>query len=181
MSTRTTPIPTGRKVALESFWAILAADPGQAKPATSKRGVAAKKVSAKALALGKFVTRLDAATADRIIKRGISSRSLSPFGDYMGFGKVALARVLDLDRTTASRKVNSDAPLPRHAGETMLRLLDLTQMAEDTFSSIEDATDWLSRAHPMLDGETPIECAKTSFGAERVKSVLVALKYGGVV
>ena len=32
----------------------------------------------------------------------------------------------------------------------------------------------------MLDGETPLRAAKTSFGAQRVKEILNAIKYGGV-
>ena len=36
-------------------------------------------------------------------------------------------------------------------------------------------------AHPMLDGESPLECAKSGFGAQRVKDILVAIRYGGVV
>lgn len=60
-----------------------------------------------------------------------------------------------------------------------LRLLELEKMANDTFESEEAALGWLRRPHPMLDGESPLESAKTSFGARRVKDILVAIKYGG--
>jgi hypothetical protein len=33
----------------------------------------------------------------------------------------------------------------------------------------------------MLDGDSPLEAAKTSFGAQRVKDILIAIRYGGVV
>ncbi|MEK7663796.1 MAG: MbcA/ParS/Xre antitoxin family protein [Actinomycetota bacterium] len=63
----------------------------------------------------------------------------------------------------------------------VLQLRDLEKMANDTFESEEAASGWLRRPHPMLDGESPLEAAKTSFGTRRVKDILVALKYGGVV
>ena len=68
-----------------------------------------------------------------------------------------------------------------HSAEGVLRLLELDQMASDTFASDEEAASWLRRAHPMLDGESPLEATKTSFGAQRAKDILVAVKYGGVV
>jgi uncharacterized protein (DUF2384 family) len=54
-------------------------------------------------------------------------------------------------------------------------------MATDTFESDDAAHGWLRRQHPMLEGECPLEAAKTSFGTRRVKDMLVAIKYGGVV
>jgi uncharacterized protein (DUF2384 family) len=33
----------------------------------------------------------------------------------------------------------------------------------------------------MLEGDAPLAAAKTSFGAQRVKDSLVAIKYGGAV
>jgi uncharacterized protein (DUF2384 family) len=33
----------------------------------------------------------------------------------------------------------------------------------------------------MLEGDSPLELAKTSYGAQRVKDILIAIRYGGVV
>ncbi len=68
-----------------------------------------------------------------------------------------------------------------HSAESVLRLLELDQMAADTFESEAEASQWLRRPHPMLDGETPLESARTSYGAQRVKDILLAIQYGGVV
>jgi len=38
--------------------------------------------------------------------------------------------------------------------------------------------EWLQKAHPMLDGKTPLEIAKTPSGAQRVKELLIAIQYG---
>lgn len=124
---------------------------------------------------------LPSGAAYQILKQGVPSRSLTALGEYMGIGKSDLADLVDLDRTTAYRKVASDKPLPMHAAESVLRLLELNQLAEDTFESPEAASEWLRREHPMLGGETPLSCAKSAYGAERVKEILIALKYGGAV
>lgn len=54
-------------------------------------------------------------------------------------------------------------------------------MANDIFASEEDAFAWMRKSHPMLDGDSPFQAAKTSFGAQSVKDILLAIKYGGAV
>ena len=92
-----------------------------------------------------------------------------------------MAEYLDLDRSTANRRSAKGQLLPVHSAEGVLRLLELDQMASDTFETDEESSQWLRRPHPMLEGETPLQAAKTSFGAQRVKDILLAIKYGGVV
>ena len=117
----------------------------------------------------------------RILKRGISSQVIAPLSDYLAIGKGELVGMLDMDRTTALRRAGKDLPLPTHSAENVLRLLELKDIARDTFESEDAALGWLRRPHPMLDGESPLESAKTSFGSRRVKDILVAIKHGGVV
>ena len=135
---------------------------------------------ARVLAEGKLLA-LNSSSAWRIVKNGISSRAIGPLSAYLGVGKGQVVDYLDLDRTTVNRRAAKDQRLPLHSAEGVLRLLELDQMASDTFATEEDAANWLRRAHPMLDGESPLEATKTSFGAQRAKDILVAVKYGGVV
>ena len=132
------------------------------------------------LAHGKLLG-LNSSSAWRIVKNGISSKAIGPLSDYLGVGKGQVVDYLDLDRTTVSRRAAKDQLLPMHSAEGVLRLLELDEMASDTFESEEDAANWLRRPHPMLDGESPLAATKTSFGAQRAKDILVAVKYGGVV
>jgi len=125
--------------------------------------------------------RITNGLAYQIVKRGISSRALGPLSEFLGLGKGVVAEYLDLDRGTANRRASKDQPLPIHAAESVLRLLELDQMAADTFETEAESCDWLRKPHPMLDGETPLECAKSSYGAQRVKDILLAIKYGGVL
>lgn len=124
---------------------------------------------------------LNSSSAWRIVKKGISSKAIGPLSEYLGVGKGQVVDYLDLDRTTVSRRAAKDQLLPMHSAEGVLRLLELDEMASDTFASEEEAANWLRRPHPMLDGESPLQATKTSFGAQRAKDILVAVKYGGVV
>jgi putative toxin-antitoxin system antitoxin component (TIGR02293 family) len=128
-----------------------------------------------------FTPTISAEMGYRIVKHGISSRVLDNVAIYLDLGKAEVATYLDMDRTTAQRKAARGEPLPTHAAEGLLRILELEQMAADTFSTPEEAALWLRRPHPMLDNEAPLACAKSAFGAQRVKDILVALKHGGVV
>lgn len=158
-------------------------------PAPPTGGRAAAKGNAKgdlndvkgAVRAFKIPDHLSAKQAYFIVKVGIPSRSLELLSDHLGIGKGAAAGVLGMDRATASRKVARDDVLPTYAAESMLRLLELDAMARDTFETDGEAAAWLRQPHPMLDGETPLDCAKSGFGAERVKDILNAVKYGGVV
>jgi putative toxin-antitoxin system antitoxin component (TIGR02293 family) len=125
--------------------------------------------------------RVNNVLAHDIVRRGISSKAIGPLGDFLGLGKGVVAEYLDLDRGTANRRASKDLLLPRHAAEGVLRLLELEQMAVDTFETEAESLEWLRRPHPMLENESPLEAAKSSFGAQRVKDILLAVKYGGVV
>lgn len=124
---------------------------------------------------------LSAKRAHVIVKMGIPSRSLIPLCAYLGIGKSAVAGFLGLDRATATRKIARDDVLPNYAAESMLRLLELDTLARDTFETPEEAAVWLRQRHPMLDGEAPLDFVKSSFGTERVKDILNAIRNGAVV
>lgn len=163
-----------RSEAREQIWRYIAGE--AASPATH----IAAEPDARVVAKGKLMA-LNNSSAYRIVKNGISSKAIGPLSDYLGVGKGQVVDYLDLDRTTVNRRAAKDQLLPIHSAEGVLRLLELDQMASDTFESEDEAAAWLRRPHPMLDGESPLEAAKTSFGAQRAKDILVAVKYGGVV
>ena len=125
--------------------------------------------------------RLGSGAAYMIVKRGVPSKSVEPLGQFLGIGKNELAKVLDLDRGTPARLAAQNKPLPSHAGEGVVRLLELESLASDVFESDDDAADWLRKPHPMLDGDSPIEAAGSSFGTQRVKDILLAIKYGAAL
>jgi putative toxin-antitoxin system antitoxin component (TIGR02293 family) len=127
------------------------------------------------------ISRLGPGVAHKIVKRGKSSKSVEPLGRFLGIGKNELAKVLDLDRGTPSRLAAKNKPLPSHAGEGVVRLLEIESLASDVFESEDDAANWLRKPHPMLEGEAPLEAGGSSFGTQRVKDILLAIKYGAAL
>lgn len=124
---------------------------------------------------------LPAATAYAMLKRGVPSRSLLPIAEYLGLSKDAVAAYVGLDRATAHRKITRGDTLPIHAAESVLRLLELSRLAEDTFTTPETAAAWLRTAHPMLGTNAPFDWAKSAYGTMHVKEILTAIKYGNSV
>ena len=115
-----------------------------------------------------------------ILREGISGRVLTPLAELLELGPTQLAPVIGVDRTTARRYARDDQTLPTHSAETVLRLAELEAFVLDVFASEQAAHDWLKTEHPLL-GESPIDAASTSYGAQRVREILTAIKYGGVV
>lgn len=68
-----------------------------------------------------------------------------------------------------------------HGAGALSHQQELERMATDTFETAKDAAQWLQNPHPLLDEKTPLQVAQTEAGAQRVKSILVAIKYGGVL
>ena len=56
----------------------------------------------------------------------------------------------------------------------------IVQLAAETFDTPEQAQNWLDTPHPLLGDATPRQLTKTAAGAEKVMSLLAALRYGGV-
>lgn len=127
------------------------------------------------------VLHLSPAQAYAIVKRGVPAGALVPLSAYLGLGIGATAGHLGLSPAMAARRSARGEMLPTHASESLLRLLELDGLAKETFETPTEATGWMRKPHPMLDGETPLACAKFSFGTQRVKDLLVAIKFGGVV
>ncbi len=59
--------------------------------------------------------------------------------------------------------------------------IELDNLVKETFKNQDEGAAWLRRPHQMLEGETPLNCMRSSVGAQRVKDILVSIKYGGVV
>lgn len=162
-------LPKSRSEARSAIWRLVEQATPDALPTDAR------------VVVGKTLLALNSATAYKIIKRGIPSQTLGPLSEFLGLGKGVVAEYLDLDRSTANRRATKGQLLPIHSAESVLRLLELDQMAADTFETEDESAQWLRRPHPMLEGETPLGAAKTSYGAQHVKDILLAIKYGGVV
>lgn len=122
--------------------------------------------------------RMAPEVAETLVADGLDPDFL---GDIAAFSGLESRDVLDfvgIDRTTVSRRKASGSALPRDAAVKALQITDLLTQATEVFGSPTQASTWLTRPHPSLDGETPLRRARTPWGMSKVQSMLVALRYG---
>lgn len=58
------------------------------------------------------------------------------------------------------------------------RLARVIALAEATWEDDDQARAFLNRPHPLLDGETPLNVARTELGARRVEQLLYDVEHG---
>ena len=122
--------------------------------------------------------RMASEVAEHLVADGLDPDFL---GDIAGLSGLDSRDVLDfagIDRTTVSRRKASGLALPQDAAVKALQITDLLTQATEVFGSPAQASTWLTRPHPALDGETPLKRARTPWGMSKVQSMLVALRYG---
>jgi putative toxin-antitoxin system antitoxin component (TIGR02293 family) len=122
--------------------------------------------------------RMAPEVAEHLVADGLDPDFL---GDIAGLSGLDSRDVLDfagIDRTTVSRRKASGSALPQDAAVKALQITDLLTQATEVFGSPAQASTWLTRPHPSLDGETPLKRARTPWGMSKVQSILVALRYG---
>lgn len=61
------------------------------------------------------------------------------------------------------------------------RLCELEVLAGEVFATPEGAASWLRKSHPLLNELPPLEVATSHNGFQRVKDLLLNIKFGGVV
>ena len=151
----------------------------ESAPTSSKqnRGPAERLFSVRAGAV-----TLDSARASKVIRAGLRAGNVSDLVPLLGLKrKEDLSHALNANGTSLWRWARDDSLLPSPTVEQILRSMQLHLFAADVFGGVEDARAWLHKVHPVLDGMTPAEYADNEFGAQKVRGLLAALKYGGVV
>lgn len=124
---------------------------------------------------------LDAARASNLIRTGLRAGKVSELVLLLGLKKKEdLSHALNANGTSLWRWARDDSPLPGQTVEQILRAMQLQLFASNVFGGVEPARVWLHKPHPMLDGMSPSDYADNEFGAQKVRGLLTALKYGGV-
>lgn len=63
----------------------------------------------------------------------------------------------------------------------MKELHEIIDLTIEVFGNAERGMEWLSRQHPKCNKMSPLVFATTDGGANKVKSILTAIRYGGAV
>lgn len=124
--------------------------------------------------------RFSAHAADALVREGLSPALIEALAKASHLPLGELQRFAGLDRTTLKRRAAKGLPLPDEAAVKALSAAELVGLATQVFGSVESAAGWLTAVHPLLEGETPLQRARTPWGLDKVREVLVALRYGGV-
>jgi putative toxin-antitoxin system antitoxin component (TIGR02293 family) len=113
---------------------------------------------------------------DRVVRRGLPKRSLQHVA----------RRALGKD-AALNDFINSIVPAATYKRRTRLsaaeserteRLARVIAQAEALWGDEDAARAFLNRPHPLLDGATPLDVARTELGARRVESLLYDVEYG---
>jgi putative toxin-antitoxin system antitoxin component (TIGR02293 family) len=81
-------------------------------------------------------------------------------------------------RSTLNRKLSDKSPLPIQYSEKLERLARIYAFALEVWESEEDAREFMSKRHPMLDDRTPFAACMTELGARQVEQILGRLLFG---
>lgn len=81
-------------------------------------------------------------------------------------------------RSTLNRKLNDGLPLPLQYSEKVERLARTYAFALEVWVEEEDAREFMTKKHPMLDDRTPFEACMTELGARQVEQILGRLLFG---
>jgi putative toxin-antitoxin system antitoxin component (TIGR02293 family) len=78
-------------------------------------------------------------------------------------------------QATYKRRVGRLRPAESERTERLARVIAAT---EEVWQDRASAREWLTKPHPELGRQTPIECGMTELGARRVEELLDRLQYG---
>ncbi len=134
-----------------------------------------------ATAGGRITYRFSAGVADALVRTGLKPIVIDELAKASHLQPADLQRFAGVDRTTVKRRADKGQTLSDEAAVKTLTAAELVGQATEVFGSVEDASRWLTTPHPLLQDETPMQRARTPWGLARVREVLVALRYGGVV
>ncbi len=129
-----------------------------------------------------FVSK-ETPTAEKIdlIRSGVAARVVDDMVEYLDVPKHVIFGVLHTPESTAHKLIKDNRTLDPAASERVVRVADITRMAEETFGRQAAAVQWLKSPNLALGGATPLSMLDTEPGAGEVRRILSSIGYGGPV
>lgn len=132
--------------------------------------------------VGENEVSFDYGRAASLIHSGLSGAHLDSLVTLFGLPKKeALSAALKSNNTHVWRLAKGDKLIQGNTVEQILRTMQLQLLATTVFGRVEFARQWLQKAHPSLEGMSPADYADNEYAAQKVRGILAALRYGGVV
>lgn len=116
-----------------------------------------------------------------VIRRGVGARVVDDMVEYLDVPKSVIFGLLHTPESTAHKLIKDNRNLDSAASERVVRVADITRMAEETFGGREAATRWLKTPNLSLRRATPLSMLDTEPGAGEVRRVLSSINYGGTL
>ncbi|TAN49900.1 MAG: DUF2384 domain-containing protein [Methylococcaceae bacterium] len=129
---------------------------------------------------GGFI-ELQADVAHQVSRQGVLVDAILELKSVLNLQIGEAYQLFDLDKSQASRLRRQHRTLDAAHTAKVLRAMELTALATEVFGSEAAAAQWLKKPHPLLAGESPLQYAVSEFGTGKIKNILVAIRYGGVV
>lgn len=123
-------------------------------------------------------SRLDTQAAAFVARHGLKAQVVEDWLSVANLPKQGFYGGLRLSPSTLSRKSKGDTLDPA-VTERLVRQSDLMVKAAEVFG--EGAGKWLTKPHPLLGGQTPIDAASNEYGGTKVRQILNAIEHGGTV
>jgi putative toxin-antitoxin system antitoxin component (TIGR02293 family) len=135
----------------------------------------------KGAAVFKTIVTKETPTAKKIalIRSGVAARVVDDMVEYLDVPKHVIFGVLHTPESTAHKLIKDNRRLDSAASERVVRVADITRMAEETFGRQEAAAQWLKSPNLALGGATPLSMLDTEPGAGEVRRILSSINYGG--
>jgi len=152
-------------------------------PRGSRKAVRPRSVARKRVGGFRAFLSSGAAAAEKIevIRQGVRARIVDDMVDYLDVPKSVIFGVLQTPESTAHKLIKDNRMLDSAASERVVRVADITRMAEETFGGREAAARWLKTPNLSLRREMPLSLLDTELGAGEVRRVLSAIDYGGTL
>jgi putative toxin-antitoxin system antitoxin component (TIGR02293 family) len=114
----------------------------------------------------------------REVMRGFSYRSLIAFESNSGLSLQTLADIIGIPERTLARRKASGRLAPEES-ERLLRLSSIFEKAVELFEGdVSGAVNWLTTPKRALEGQTPLQYARTEVGAREVENLIGRLEHG---
>jgi putative toxin-antitoxin system antitoxin component (TIGR02293 family) len=113
---------------------------------------------------------------DQVVRAGLPKRSLRLVAERAVEPGASVSEFVYtvVPPATFKRRVRLSA----EESERTERLARTVAMAEALWGDEHEARAFLNRAHPLLDGDTPLRVARSELGARRVERLLLDVEHG---
>jgi putative toxin-antitoxin system antitoxin component (TIGR02293 family) len=114
-----------------------------------------------------------------VIEQGAPSESLKRLMSFFEIPKSNMLEILDISLATYSRRTKKNARLTSTETDRVYRYTRLLALATNMFHGDRDeALRWLKSPAYAFKGDTPLDHAKTEFGAHEVETLIGRIRHG---